>query len=85
MGSELASALRAAYLGLVREEGNSKPEALAVSVRSSGATEDGVEHSFAGQFTSILNVCGPEALLAAYGTAFDRRPHGVPITHKKEG
>ena len=63
---ELASALRAAYLGLVREEGNSKSEALAVSVRSSGATEDGVEHSFAGQFTSILNVCGPEALLAAY-------------------
>ena len=26
-----------------------------------------------------------ELLLAAYGTAFHRFPHGVPITHKKEG
>ncbi len=26
-----------------------------------------------------------EMLLAAYGTAFHRFPHGVPITHKKEG
>jgi len=38
----------------------------AISVRSSGVSEDGTDHSFAGQFTSILNVIGSDALLAAY-------------------
>jgi pyruvate, water dikinase len=39
---------------------------LAISVRSSGVSEDGVEHSFAGQYTSVLNVIGTEALFDAY-------------------
>ena len=38
----------------------------AISVRSSGVSEDGVEHSFAGQYTSILNVIGSQSLLVAY-------------------
>ena len=63
---ELDAALRAAYLGLEQSEGHDKQEPFAVSVRSSGALEDGVEHSFAGQFTSLLNVRGPEKVLGAY-------------------
>ena len=39
---------------------------LAVSVRSSGVSEDGIEHSFAGQYTSILNVIGSQSLLVAF-------------------
>jgi len=39
---------------------------LSISVRSSGVSEDGVERSFAGQYTSILNVVGSQSLLAAY-------------------
>ena len=38
----------------------------AVSVRSSGVAEDGAAHSFAGQYVSILNVEGDEALLRAF-------------------
>ena len=37
-----------------------------VSVRSSALAEDRPEHSFAGQFTSVLNVITEEALLDAY-------------------
>lgn len=64
--SDLATALKTAYLELERTEGHGGQGMVAVSVRSSGATEDGADHSFAGQFTSVLNVHGPEALLAAY-------------------
>ncbi len=39
---------------------------IAVSVRSSGVSEDGTDHSFAGQFTSILNIIGSQQLQAAY-------------------
>jgi pyruvate,water dikinase len=38
----------------------------AVSVRSSGVAEDGTAYSFAGQYTSVLNVEGDEALLKAF-------------------
>lgn len=38
----------------------------AMSVRSSALVEDRPEHSFAGQFTSVLNVCDEEGLLTAY-------------------
>ncbi len=43
-----------------------KPFPIAISVRSSGVSEDGVEHSFAGQYTSVLNVIGSQSLLVAY-------------------
>lgn len=37
-----------------------------VSVRSSGVAEDRADHSFAGQYTSVLNVAGGDALLNAF-------------------
>jgi len=64
---DLSLALETAYNQLAQTEtptGTTAP--LAVSVRSSGVSEDGTDHSFAGQFTSILNVVGREALWAAY-------------------
>jgi pyruvate, water dikinase len=39
-----------------------------VGVRSSAACEDGGEHSFAGQFESVLGVCGAAAFTAAFRT-----------------
>ena len=39
---------------------------VAVSVRSSGVAEDGTAYSFAGQYTSVLNVVGDEALMKAF-------------------
>ncbi len=39
---------------------------LALSARSSAVAEDRADHSFAGQFSSVLNVTDPEALGAAY-------------------
>jgi len=39
---------------------------LAVSARSSGVAEDGLDYSFAGQFVSVLNITSTAALLQAY-------------------
>jgi len=49
-----------AYDGLCRNSRHAR-----VAVRSSGAEEDAVGASFAGQFTSVLDVTGHDALLAA--------------------
>jgi pyruvate, water dikinase len=49
---------------MVRQNG--KSSSPAISVRSSGVSEDGAERSFAGQYTSILNVIGSQSLLVAY-------------------
>jgi len=54
-------AVRDAVLSVWRELG----EAKSVAVRSSATVEDGREQSFAGQFESVLNVRGAEALLDA--------------------
>ena len=65
---EISKALTEAYRHLEMTEcrdGN-HPKPLAISVRSSGVSEDGVEHSFAGQFTSLLNITGIQALFDAY-------------------
>ncbi|MGE4551935.1 MAG: PEP/pyruvate-binding domain-containing protein [Desulfovibrionaceae bacterium] len=59
---ELAGQLRAAWEHLAGGED------VAVSVRSSASAEDGTEHSFAGQFASVLGVRGPEAFVAAFKT-----------------
>ncbi len=65
---DLAQALESAYNHLAAtESGNNEAAApLAISVRSSGVAEDSLEHSFAGQYTSILNVVGVQALFIAY-------------------
>ncbi|MFE2139436.1 PEP/pyruvate-binding domain-containing protein, partial [Streptomyces sp. NPDC059466] len=48
-----------------------------VAVRSSGADEDGAEHSFAGQFDSFLNVSGFDEVVAhvrrCWASAFSER------------
>jgi len=62
---DMVIAVTSAYRHLAEAEGDDATTSLAVSVRSSGAAEDGIEHSFAGQFTTLLNVRGEEALLAA--------------------
>lgn len=65
---DLIRAVTDAYTELSRRAGITEIEgegALAVSVRSSGASEDGVEHSFAGQFSSLLNMRGITAVLDA--------------------
>jgi pyruvate,water dikinase len=63
------------------------PTGEPVAVRSSAVEEDGSEHSFAGQFDSLLSVPPaqvPEAVLAVWRSAFSerlsayRRTHGLP-------
>jgi len=68
MPDNLAHDLKTNYQLLQERIGLQRGEAstLAISVRSSGVSEDGVEHSFAGQYTSVLNVIGSQSLLAAY-------------------
>ena len=58
-GAEPTAAVRAAAAEAYRHVGGGR-----VAVRSSGADEDGPEHSFAGQFDSYLNVRGTEEVLA---------------------
>ncbi|WP_430734985.1 PEP/pyruvate-binding domain-containing protein [Halodesulfovibrio aestuarii] len=60
--------LRDAYTALGKTS-NSKEgsnERFAISVRSSGVAEDRPDHSFAGQFSSVLNVTTFDALCDAY-------------------
>jgi len=59
--SSMPPAVREAVLAAWREMG----EARSYAVRSSATVEDAPGRSFAGQFESILNVRGAEALLAA--------------------
>jgi len=58
----LEDSFKAAYVSLAAGS-----EGLpAISVRSSGVSEDGGEHSFAGQYTSILNVRGQDEFISAF-------------------
>lgn len=45
-----------------------------VAVRSSASGEDSVDHSFAGQFTSVMNVKTDTQLLEALRTVYESRP-----------
>ena len=75
---EISAALLEAYRELSLRRGyGDDTDGLAVSVRSSGVAEDGADHSFAGQFSSLLNIRGEQALLSAYrevvGSVFNAR------------
>lgn len=63
---DLANSLKNQLKLLSEREGGIPESELAISVRSSGVSEDGIEHSFAGQFTSVLNVIGVPALFVAF-------------------
>ena len=58
---EIPVAIKEAILRVWRAMGKDRHYA----VRSSATVEDGTDHSFAGQFESVLNVQGEEALLSA--------------------
>lgn len=63
----LANAMDAAFSALAQEHQHNVAEyPFAISVRSSGVAEDRTDHSFAGQFTSILNVMDTHGLHDAY-------------------
>ena len=64
IAAPLPDDLAAAILAAWRQLDPAGPPAI--SVRSSGVAEDRPEHSFAGQFLSVLNVTTAEALLRAY-------------------
>ena len=59
---ELFEAVANAYQELSRRCGSS---AVAVAVRSSAVDEDGAQASFAGQYETLLNICGEEPVAAA--------------------
>jgi pyruvate, water dikinase len=80
---EFASELRAAWEHLA----GGAP--LDISVRSSASSEDGGEHSFAGQYTSVLGVRSPEALIEAFkavlASAFSARALAYRILVNRRG
>lgn len=59
----LPPALAEPLLGLARPFFK---KGLGLAVRSSSASEDGVRHSFAGQFTSVLNITNEQQLTDAF-------------------
>ena len=58
---DLKKEIEIAYLNLEKKYGKN----CKVAVRSSGVAEDAPKDSFAGQFETLLNVCGKEKLLEA--------------------
>ena len=80
--TELPAGLRAeiasAYSALAREE---DPEP-AVSLRSSAAPEDSAEHSFAGQFSTVLNVRGLDKVFEAFKTVLASGCNARSITYR---
>lgn len=55
-----------------------------VSVRSSALVEDNPAHSFAGQFTSVLNVCSEDALIQAYKDVVASNFGARPLTYRRQ-
>lgn len=65
--AKIAYAMETAYKNLqMREAQHQTSHPLAISVRSSGVSEDSTDFSFAGQFTTILNVLNLQGLFDAY-------------------
>ncbi len=63
---EIGKALADAYRELQTKQSGEGGSLPAISVRSSGVSEDSAEFSFAGQFSSLLNIRGIDALFNAY-------------------
>jgi len=61
-----AAEMQNAWESLAKGAKGTGGRALSVSVRSSASGEDGREHSFAGQYTSVLGVSSPEAFMEAF-------------------
>ena len=61
LDEQIEDLINAAYLQLTQAEN----AIVTLAVRSSGVEEDGDEHSFAGQFDSVLNVTGVQAVMNA--------------------
>ncbi len=60
------------------------PEEGIFAVRSSAAGEDGMEHSFAGQYESFLNISGHDALIRAIKDCFASAHSGTVESYKRE-
>ncbi len=54
------------------------------AVRSSAVSEDGTEHSFAGQYKSFLNVQGHDALIRSISDCFASAHSGTVESYKRE-
>jgi len=72
LSSEESRLVRDAYAELARGLGCDAP---AVAVRSSAAGEDGAEHSFAGQYTTRLDVIGEGQVIRAVEECLADRTH----------
>ena len=76
----VATVLREGYARLCGEYG---PD-VDVAVRSSATKEDSAEASFAGQYESFLNICGPDQVLDAWkrcaASAFTERAVGYQLS-----
>ena len=77
--TDVEEVLRKGYAGLCAEYGDN----VDVAVRSSATKEDSAEASFAGQYESFLNICGPDDVLDAWkrcaASAFTERAVGYQI------
>ncbi len=60
------------------------PEDTVFAVRSSALSEDGTEHSFAGQYQSFLNVRGHDALMKSISACFASAHSGTVESYKRE-
>ena len=73
---DLYAEIEAAYAELGARCGTSEP---AVAIRSSAVAEDGAVNSFAGQYQTLLNVVGADAVVAAIVECVEAayRPHAA--------
>jgi pyruvate,water dikinase len=76
---ELQEAIERAYEELKNQAGPGTR--FGVAVRSSAIPEDGL-YSFAGQFTTVLNVCSREELLNAYKTVVASNFNETSLTYR---
>lgn len=63
--ADVLAGIRAFLANVATSLGVADPATVSFAVRSSGAAEDGADASFAGQYESVLNVRGVDAIAAA--------------------